>query len=163
MTGKPHGQVPRLESRRGPGSYGSLQELAGELGIADQVDLRPGQVEDMRAVYHALDVYVLPSRGSEGSSRAGLEACACGLPVLASAVGVLPDLLVGRKTGILLPPGNEEALGEVLRNLVLEWPKARALGEAARKRMTEHFKESDYVAQMMELIADAVQRARERQ
>ncbi len=140
------------ESRRGPGSYKSLDELCRELGIRERTDLIPGFIDDMRGVYHALDAYVLPSLGSEGSSRAGLEACASGLPVLASRVGVLPDLIEERRTGLLLPPGDVDALAEKLYELAAAWPSYRIYGDAARERIQKHFSEEQYGAKLVELI-----------
>ena len=144
------------ESRRGPGSYASLQDLSRELGLQDRVDLRPGFVTEMREVYHALDVYVLPSRGSEGSSRAGLEACAAGLPLLASAVGVLPDLVLDRVTGQLVPPDDAATLAQALIQLAVHWPAAKEWGVAARRRMQEHFREETYAEKLAQLLAEAV-------
>lgn len=144
------------ESRRGPGSYESLQELCNRHGVADFVDLRPGYLDDIRDVYRALDAYVLPSRGSEGSSRAGLEACAHGLLLVASRVGVLPDLVEDGKTGILVPPGDPAALSGVLAKLIGEWPAARALGDAARERIEAQFREDDYAKRLVAILEGAV-------
>jgi glycosyltransferase involved in cell wall biosynthesis len=140
------------ESRRGPGSYQSLDELCRELKIRERVDLIPGFIDDMRSVYHALDAYVLPSLGSEGSSRAGLEACASGLPVLASRVGVLPDLIDDRKSGLLLPPGDVAALAEKLYELAATWPSYKLYGDAARERIVTQFSEEKYGATLVDLI-----------
>lgn len=143
------------ESRRGPGSYKSLDELCRELGIRERADLIPGYIDDMRSVYHALDAYVLPSLGSEGSSRAGLEACSSGLPVLASRVGVLPDLIDDSKSGLLLPPGDVDALAKQLTELAATWPAYQKFGEAARERIVTQFSEEQYGAKLFQIIADA--------
>lgn len=144
------------ESRRGPGSYSTLRELAERDGIAAHVDFRPGYVEDMRDVYHALDAYILPSRGSEGSSRAGLESSSSGLPLIASTVGVLPDLVDHGNTGRLLPPDNIDALATELEQLILNWPEGRKLGENARARMLERFREETYIAKFAENLQAAI-------
>lgn len=144
------------ESRRGPGSYNDLEKLCDELGIWDRVDLKPGYLEDMRDVYRALDVYVLPSRGSEGSSRAALEARASGLPLIASSVGVLPDLIDDGVNGKLVPPGDVSVLAGELKRLIEEWPTARMWGEAARKTSEEHFREQDYAKKLVSMLREAV-------
>lgn len=149
------------ESRRGPGSYKSLDKLCTELRIRSRVDLIPGFVEDMREVYHALDAYVLPSLGSEGSSRAGLEACACGLPLIASRVGVLPDLILENKTGWLIPPGDVDALALKLNEVVTCRSATRQLGADARARIVEQFDEAHYGEMLRDVLEDAV-RKRER-
>jgi glycosyltransferase involved in cell wall biosynthesis len=132
------------ESRRGPGSYNDLTSIREALGLQTMVELRPGFVEDMRKVYWALDAYVLPSRGSEGSSRAGLEASASGLPLIASRVGVLPDLIEGDRTGILVAPGDEKCLASALTAILNDPPKTLALGMAARTRIQSFFSEESY-------------------
>ncbi len=140
------------ESRRGPGSYESLASLTAALGIQDRTTLIPGFIADMRDVYHALDAYVLPSLGSEGSSRAGLEACASGLPVIASRVGVLPDLIDDGKSGVLLPAGDVAALAAKLNELAATWPACRALGEGARARIVTQFSEKQYGEKLRDII-----------
>ena len=144
------------ESRRGPGSYKSLSELAAELGVRERVDLFPAFVDDMRGVYHALDAYALPSLGSEGSSRAGLEACACGLPLIASRVGVLPDLVIDNKTGWLVPTGDVETLAIRLKELITSRSASRQVGAAARLRIVELFDERHYGDVLREMLQDAV-------
>jgi len=129
------------ESRRGPGSYSNLEAMAAQLGLTKQITIRPGFVEDMRLVYQALDVYVLPSRGSEGSSRAALEASASGLPLIASSVGVLPDLVQNGVTGRLVPAGDVEALQTAVMELFETWPAPLNWGSAARARMESEFSE----------------------
>jgi glycosyltransferase involved in cell wall biosynthesis len=148
------------EARRGPGSYKSLDDLCGQVGVRERVTLLPGHVEDMRDVYRALDVYVLPSRGSEGSSRAALEASASGLPLVASRVGVLPELIVDGKTGRLVPPGDVDALAAALGVLVADWPAARKWGAAARVRMEAEFTEDSYARKLTALLEEAVARSR---
>ena len=146
------------ESRRSLGSYKSLSELAAELGVRERVDLFPGFVADMRGVYHALDAYALPSLGSEGSSRAGLEACACGLPLIASRVGVLPDLLIDNKTGWLVPPGDVETLAIRLKELVTSRSASRHVGASARQRIVELFDERHYGEVLRDMLQDAVRK-----
>jgi glycosyltransferase involved in cell wall biosynthesis len=144
------------ESRRGGGSYRveEMRTLIEAQGVSSRVDFRAGFVEDMREVYHALDLYALPSLGSEGSSRAGLEACASGLPLLASSVGALPDLVLERVTGELVEPGNIGALSAAL--IEYQNPEfAREQGQAARQRMEAHFQESDYARRLADELTAA--------
>jgi|GEM_PF-1028199 len=144
------------ESRRGPGSYKSLDDLCRELGIRERTQLIPGYIDDMRCVYHALDAYVLPSLGSEGSSRAGLEACASGLPVIASRVGVLPDLIVDGKTGLLVPPSDVDALAAKLVELAATWPAFTIYGNAARERIVTQLSEEIYGSKLFEILNNSL-------
>ncbi len=142
------------ESRRGPGSYASLEALSFELEVADRIDLRPGYVDDMRSIYHALDTYVLPSRGSEGSSRAALEARACGLPLIASAVGVLPDLILDDVNGRLVPPDDDEALAAVMKEVLTSGTNGRNWGKRARAVSEREFTEAGYAKELIQRLED---------
>jgi glycosyltransferase involved in cell wall biosynthesis len=105
----------------------SLSELARSLGVADRVDF-VGFVDDIRGFMESLDIYVQPSL-CEAQGLAILEACAVGNPVVASAVGGIPECVQDGETGYLAPPRNPEALTEALIRL--------AEDPAARVRMAE--------------------------
>lgn len=124
---------PRLEAR------------ARELGVADRVLFR-GKVSDaeLRGAYQAADVFVLPSvldsRGdTEGLGVVLLEAMNYGVPVIASRIGGIVDIVRDNETGILVSPGDAAALAAALRALLTDAPRARRLGEAGRKQLTEQF------------------------
>jgi hypothetical protein len=102
--------------------------------IADRVRL-PGPVPpaDLRARYDRADVFVLPSR-FETCSMATREAMARGCPVVAYAVGGLPDNLGDADAGILAPPDQPDALADALRALLADPARRQRLGAAARER-----------------------------
>jgi len=91
-----------------------LRALARELGIADRVTFA-GRVDDVREVLAALDVGVVASLGSEAICRVGGEMMAAGIPLVASRVSVLPEM-VGEE-GCLVDPGDAPALAAVLDRL----------------------------------------------
>jgi glycosyltransferase involved in cell wall biosynthesis len=84
------------------------------------------------AFMRSLDVFVLPSL-AEGTPNSVIEAMAHGLPVIATEVGGIPDLL-SPDTGILVPPGDAAALTEAMRRLALDPHLRAAMGRAARER-----------------------------
>jgi glycosyltransferase involved in cell wall biosynthesis len=86
----------------------------------------------------SLDVLVVPSR-TEGSPLVTLEAMAAGVPVLASAVGGVPDQIRHESEGLLVPPGDPVALSDALLRLLEDPGFARALGEAGRLRAATEF------------------------
>ncbi|MFH0910884.1 MAG: glycosyltransferase family 4 protein [Planctomycetota bacterium] len=130
-----------------------LKAQAAALGIADRVRFL-GVRRDIPAVLAAGDVYVLPSVGSEGSSRATLEAMAMAKPVVASAVGMLPDIVREGETGFLVPPGSPEALAERLGRL-LDNPEARlAFGRRARAWVEEEFDERLFARRIRKLYEE---------
>ncbi len=87
-----------------------------ELGIDDRVHFL-GTIghADIRAWYNAVDVFCLPSLW-EGCPNVIIEALACGIPVVASQVGGIPDLVPGNDYGILVPPGDANILAGALTN-----------------------------------------------
>jgi glycosyltransferase involved in cell wall biosynthesis len=85
-----------------------------------------------------MDVLVVPSL-TEGSPLIVLEAMAAGIPVVASAVGGIPDQLRNGQEGILVPPDDPDALGEALGALLRDPAYARRLGETGRLRTENEF------------------------
>ena len=91
---------------------GELERLVARLGLGDRVTL-PGANDRLEAWYPTLDAFVLPSL-TEGMPMTVLEALACGCPVVASAVGAIPELLAGVPGCRTVPAGDQEALVEAL-------------------------------------------------
>jgi glycosyltransferase involved in cell wall biosynthesis len=97
-----------------------------------------GHRDDVPALLVAADAFVLPSR-SEAFPNAAIEAMAAGLPVVASAVGGLRDLIEHGRTGILVPAGNASALEQALRGLLDDPLRATALGATARTEVLRRY------------------------
>ncbi len=83
-------------------------------------------------------LFVLPSL-SEGLSVAVLEAMACGVPVVASKVGGMPDVIIENQTGILVPPRNSEILANTIITLLKDNRKITSMGIKARERIEANF------------------------
>ncbi|MCC6366062.1 MAG: glycosyltransferase [Bryobacterales bacterium] len=116
----------------------SLESLAAELGIGGSVRFL-GAREDVRELLQAVDGYVLSSAW-EGTPMALLEACACGVPVVATRVGGNPDVVEDGVSGSLIEPRNSEALGDaMLKLMALPEGERGAMGSAARKRVESTF------------------------
>jgi glycosyltransferase involved in cell wall biosynthesis len=92
-----------------------------------------GMVLDPRPALAAMDLFVMPSL-NEGQGRAVVEAMAAGLPVVASAVGGLPEVLDGGAAGVLVPPADAEALARVIERLASSPEEAARLSEAGIRR-----------------------------
>lgn len=108
-----------------------LTRLAGELGLADRIEFLGELPPDaMPTLLTNADLFILPSF-SEGRSNALLEAMAAGLPVVASAIDGVNEMIDDGRTGKVFPPGDDQALADALRPLLPD-PSTRArLGDAA--------------------------------
>ncbi len=106
-------------------------------GLAELAWL-PGERKDIPDVMRGLDCFVLPSLG-EGISNTILEAMSSGLPVIATAVGGNPELVDDARTGHLVPAADPGALARAIIALALTPEKARAMGNAGRKRIEAQF------------------------
>lgn len=100
--------------------------------------------EDLAGAYAQADVFVLPavvdSKGdTEGLGVVLIEAAEMGLPLVASDVGGIPDVVVHEQTGLLVPPGNPRALADALRRLADEPETAARLVQGAKARTRERF------------------------
>jgi glycosyltransferase involved in cell wall biosynthesis len=129
-----------------------LAALAHVLGVGDRVSLL-GWVDDVGAVMAAADVFVLPSTAIELSPYSVREAMAHGLPVVASGVGGVPELVEDGVTGLLVPPADASALASALRVHVENPNRARAMGEAGRRRLEAEFDVRRMVAAVERLYA----------
>lgn len=114
----------------------ALEERVARLGLARTVVFE-GEVRDVAGRLADMDVAVLCS-DREGLSNAILEAMAAALPVVATDVGGNPEL-VSERTGILVPPGDAQALASALAGLVADGPRRRELGRQARIRAESEF------------------------
>jgi glycosyltransferase involved in cell wall biosynthesis len=108
-----------------------LERQAAGLGIADRVTFT-GFRADAPQVIAGLDLLAVPSR-SDGSPLVVCEAMAAGVPVVASRVGGLPDLVADGRTGLLVGPGRSEELARALVSLLLDPTAADELGTRSRE------------------------------
>lgn len=133
-----------------------LESLAAELGVADRIAFLGARPHaEMPAILPAGDLAVFPSL-VEATSVAALECMACGLPVAASAVGGLPEI-VDDAVGGLFPPGNPEAMADKVVALLSD-PHLPARGAAARKRVVDHWSNARLVERHLEVYRDLVER-----
>ena len=132
----PPGSARVLIVGDGPDRAEIEREIA-RLGLRDAVVLL-GERADVAELLAAADVFVLASR-SEGMPMSVLEAMAAGLPVVASAVGGVPELVRDGETGTLVAPGDPDVLARALGALVAAPAERARLGAAARSRAEAEF------------------------
>ena len=116
---------------------GAVREQVASLGLQDVVWL-PGARADVAALLHGFSLFALPSL-AEGTPVSMLEAMACGLPVVASKVGGIPEVVTDGVEGSLVPVQDTEALARTLASYVRDPALRRQRGEAARARVEAAF------------------------
>jgi glycosyltransferase involved in cell wall biosynthesis len=151
------GQTPSarfvIAGREGT-TTGLLTRLVRELGIEAKV-LLLGHRADVPDLLCAADIFVLPSR-SEGSPGALLEAMALGVPIVATDIPPVWEL-VGRNHLVrLLDPGDHEGMAEAISALLADPSASREMGEMGRVRFFEHFTIDRVAKQMIEFYERAL-------
>jgi len=120
----------------GPDVSDALQR-ARALGVAGDVQFL-GEQEQVLPLLSVADVFLLPSF-EESFGLAGLEAMACGVPVIASAVGGLPEVIEDGRNGILHPPDDMNGMAMSAIDLLTDDAKRRRMGDEARRVVGERF------------------------
>lgn len=116
----------------------SARRLARQRGVEQLIDFRgwtTGANKD--AVLAEADVLVLPSH-REGMPNALLEAMACGMPVIGTRVGGVPDVIVSDEVGVLLPPHDPAALARAMSELAADPDRRARLAAGAREHIRRH-------------------------
>jgi N-acetyl-alpha-D-glucosaminyl L-malate synthase BshA len=131
-------QVPAKLLLVGDGpELATAYRLSRELGLTDDVEALGAQ-EEVQSLLSIADLFLLPS-SQESFGLAGLEAMACEVPVIASAVGGLPEVIENGVTGFLHPPDDLEAMAESAVLLLRDPARHRAMAMAARERVNDRF------------------------
>jgi glycosyltransferase involved in cell wall biosynthesis len=118
---------------------GQLESLARSLGIRDRTQFlgTKGAMEIARLL-HECELLVLPSR-EESFGIVAIEAMVCKRPVVATAVGGIPEIIEQEVSGILVEPENPEALAAALRRVLKNSGLRRTLAENGYSRVIERF------------------------
>ncbi len=137
----------------GDGDTASVLRHAERLGIADAV-LFTGWIgpAEMRAWMDRSAVFVLPSY-TEAMPMSLLEAMAAGLPVVATAIGGIPDVVTDGHDGFLFTPGDVATLEKLLRELLVDRTLAARLGAAARGTIERRYSADHVMARLNEIYA----------
>ena len=117
----------------------AIAQRAQDLGVTSSYNYRGvyHTPQDCKAFMKQLDVFIMPSF-TEGTPNSVVESMACGKPTIASNVGGIPDM-VGEDAGILVPPGDSNALAKAMILLAENSELRHQMGEAARRRYEKIF------------------------
>ncbi len=130
----------------------SIRSRAAERGLADRF-LMLGERSDVAQVLPAFDVFAMPSR-YEGLPCAIVEAMRCGIPVVASSVNSVPDLVIPGRSGVLVPPGRPDLMAEAVDGLLDDPERAERLVAGAAVLAGE-----TYDAERLAVVLDEVYRS----
>lgn len=115
----------------------ALEALTVELGLTQHIQFL-GERRDIPALLAQAGFFVSSSK-TEGISLTLLEAMAVGLPIVTTAVGGSPEVVVPGVTGLLAPPLQPQALAQAMLKMLEDAPRWPTMAAAARKRVEEHF------------------------
>jgi glycosyltransferase involved in cell wall biosynthesis len=130
-----------------------IEQLSHRLGVASSVVL-PGHLEDVAPLYAAADIFVLPSY-SEGSPNVLLEAMAAGLPIIATSVGCVPEIIQHGKSGILVNPQDPESIAAAIRAVLRDEGFRLGLGREAQQE-SKRFSPNEYCNSMLQVYDSLV-------
>jgi len=137
-----------------------VEQLVSQLGMSRCVHFL-GLRRDVPVVLHHLDVFVLSSR-HEGESLAILEAMSAQRPIVATAVGGTPGLLANGECGLLVPPGDAQAMAQAIVELLTNKTKAGELARRARERFLREYTIDRMGERYLELYEKAIAQHREK-
>ena len=157
--------APELRLAGGPGLWknasgidsdcADLGQRVAEMAAAGML-MTVGELKrtEMPAFWNTITVAVVPSL-CEAFGLVALEALACGVPVIASDVGGLPEIVENGKSGILVPPNDPKALADALITLLTDEPLRRQLASGARQR-AEQFSLATRSASLIKLFQQQI-------
>jgi sugar transferase (PEP-CTERM/EpsH1 system associated) len=143
-----HPAIQLLIAGDGP-ARPALVEQVNRLGLTDRVTFT-GHCDRVKSVLDRLDVFVLPSL-TEGIPLALLEAMAAGVPVIATAVGGVPEVVEDGVSGVLVPADDVTALAGAIDQIVADPSRRRDLAQNGRTRVVDRFSLSAMAAAYREL------------
>lgn len=142
-------------------NYDWLKSMAEHLGITNRIYCA-GYRNDLPDVLGAMDIGLISSVGSEANSRASLEFMACGKPMIATNVGVIPEIIQNQEQGLLVPPRDAALLSAAMEKLIAN-PVLRAnMGKSAREKVLDNFS-LDKFGSVMESIYQKILPAAKKQ
>ena len=146
--------------REGVEGFKSMKEfmvsIFNEEGVSEKVEFL-GRVpyDKLPEVYHGADISVVPSL-YDNSPYTCLEAMSCGLPVIGTSAGGMPEYIDNRENGIIVPPNNVNALAEALIELALDSEKRELYSINARKKAVAEFKREEVAKRITGLYIKAI-------
>jgi len=115
-----------------------FREIAGELSIEDKT-IFTGIRHDIPRILDSFDIAVVPSVWQDPCPLSVMEAMYAGVPLIASSVGGIPEEIEDGVTGIIVPPGDTDAILKSILNLLNSRDRAKEMGKNAREKVIKEF------------------------
>ena len=131
-----------------------LEAAAGLLGLGERV-VFTGEVSDVQPYYAAADLLVLPSH-SEGSPYVLLEARAASVPIVATRVGGVPEMVEHEESALLVPAGDTDALAIAMARLLIDPQLAQKLTAHAAMLVATRYSPETYVRHLLEIYREVI-------
>lgn len=131
-----------------------FQGMVKDLGLTENF-VFTGFRTDGPCTLQVVDIFTLPSF-CEGLPNAILEAMAAAKPVIATPVGEIPEVIEDKKTGLLIPPGDADALADALTGLLRSPERARRMGEAAQRQLRDNFSRQKMIEEVERLFQEVL-------
>jgi glycosyltransferase involved in cell wall biosynthesis len=125
------------------GEFEPMRRRVRVMGLEAAIEL-PGETDDVLPFLHRAHLFVLPSH-QEGVPGSALEAMAARLPVVATRVGGLPEIVDDGITGRLVPPRDTRALAQAILDLLEDSTRCQSMGEAGRRRVERCFSRETFI------------------
>jgi glycosyltransferase involved in cell wall biosynthesis len=135
---------------------GNLRRLAEELGIAHCIEFAGRIAEEAKLAYYAEASLLVSASLMEGFGLAVGEAMACGIPVVATHVGSIPELVQDGVTGLLVPPQDPVALANAMLRLLQDRTLATRFGTAGAARIDNHFRWPRAIEHSIEIYRELI-------
>ncbi|MGB0383546.1 MAG: glycosyltransferase [Ardenticatenaceae bacterium] len=139
-----------------------LKQLIVDLGVQERVRLvGPKPQDGVLAAYRRASIFTLPCVIGSDGNRDGLptvllEAMATGLPVVSTNLTGVPEIIDHGQNGLLVPPGNEQALARTLAKLLTNPARRQQMGQAARQKVEHAFDVRQNVAQLDQWLTESL-------
>jgi len=146
-------QIVSIGGEKAAGDLDAIRSMARDLGISDRIRFL-GRREDALAFIAACDVYVNPA-DVEGLPVTILEALALGRPVVATSVGGVPSIVRDGETGILVPPGDPDAIAHAIAWMIDNPQSASTYGSSGQALIEEHHG-IEHMVRQTEAVYDGV-------
>lgn len=135
----------------------NLRERARAVGAESMLDV-VGFVgrEDLPGYYRNATVFCSPAQHEPGVANVYIESMACGCPVIAANTGGAPEAVLDGETGLIIPPGDVEALTRSLRIMLNQPDTRRRMSRAARQRVEKYFAMDRYLERVLSVYEKAI-------